>query len=127
MARTHTKIINKVANDSNLIFYRQQSQSILSGVCAGIASAIGQPIWVVRSAFLILLLLTGIVPMSIFYLLLSIVLEKQPVSWETDNSMYEVGIDQIRQLEMQLNAFDRRTTDLEYFMLSDDFNAHIFD
>lgn len=64
--------------------------------------------------------------MTIFYLLLTIVLEKKPLSLEIDDSLYEVGKNRIVELESQLKKFKHRVSDLEYFMLSDDFNAHIF-
>ena len=127
MAKPHTIIFNKIAGSNGLSLYRDPTKGVLTGVCAGIAALFAQPPWLTRLAFLFLLITTGIIPMLIIYLLLSFALEKRQVSWERDHSLYKAGIKQLSQLEDQMEQSQQRVANLEYYMLSDDFNSLIFD
>ena len=58
-------------------FYRSSTNRVLSGVCAGVADYLGGDPTMVRLATVILGVITGIIPMTILYIVVAIVVPER--------------------------------------------------
>lgn len=67
--------------------YRNPEEGIVAGVLAGIADYFDHDPVLWRLGFLLLLVLTAVVPMILFYLLAWIIMPKQPMNRHADYTL----------------------------------------
>lgn len=68
--------------------YRDTQNGKLGGVCAGLATALGAEVWLVRLLFVSLCLFTGFFLAILIYIIACLFVEKIPIQKQQQNSMY---------------------------------------
>ncbi|QFI37079.1 envelope stress response membrane protein PspC [Moritella marina ATCC 15381] len=68
--------------------YRDTQNGKLGGVCAGLATAFGAEVWLVRLLFVSLFLFTGFFLAILIYIIACLLLEKMPIQKQQQNSVY---------------------------------------
>ncbi|PKH07016.1 envelope stress response membrane protein PspC [Moritella sp. Urea-trap-13] len=72
----------------NKQLYRDTQNGKLGGVCAGLATALGAEVWLVRLLFVSLFLFTGFFLAILIYIIACLLLEKMPIQKQQQNSTY---------------------------------------
>lgn len=104
--------------------YRIPEESVINGVCAGIAHYLGLPVFIVRIATIVLSLSGLFIFTVIGYLILSNILEPAPAYYADQDNHYG-GLDVysaeqvIRKLQSSLDKSEMRLRELERYIISD--------
>lgn len=107
--------------------YRIPEESVINGVCAGIAHYLGLPVVIVRVATIVLSLSGLFIFTIVGYLILSNILEPAPAYYaDQDNHYGGLDVDSagqvINKLQRSLDKSEMRLRELERYIISDSYN-----
>ncbi len=107
--------------------YRIPDESVINGVCAGIAHYLGLPIFIIRVVTIIISLSGFFIFTVIGYIVLSKILEPVPAYYADKNNHYGgldsySAIQQINKLQYSINESEMRLRELERYITSDSYN-----
>lgn len=107
--------------------YRIPDESVINGVCAGIAHYLGLPVVIVRVATIILSLSGLFIFTIVGYLILSNILEPAPAYYaDQDNHYGGLDVDSaekvIHKLQCSIEKSEMRLRELERYIISDSYN-----
>jgi phage shock protein C len=71
-----------------ITLYRDTQNGKLGGVCAGLATALGAEVWLVRLLFVSLCLFTGFFLAILIYIIACLFVDKLPIQQQQQNSIY---------------------------------------
>lgn len=71
-----------------ITLYRDTQNGKLGGVCAGLATALGAEVWLVRLLFVSLCLFTGFFLAILIYIIACLFVDKLPIQQQQKNSIY---------------------------------------
>lgn len=120
--------MRRTSNHSGRGFYRSRNGVIL-GVLRGIAEHFGLSVFWVRTAAVVLLLITGIWPITGLYLLAALLMKPEPVvpiDNEAEQEFYDSYIhsrrNAVRRIKRRFDGLERRLQRMEHIITSPEFN-----
>ncbi|WP_020410781.1 envelope stress response membrane protein PspC [Hahella ganghwensis] len=116
-------------NGYNRDLYRDPSKGWIAGVCAGVAEAYGQPVWLARILMLTIFIFSGSLGL-LMYIAGYFLLGKRPVGLEQPSStrpLFDYGETasmRARQLAERMAEVDRRIQAMERYVTSNRFKVN---
>ena len=117
------------ANGYNRNLYRDTDRGWIAGVCAGMAEAYGQPVWLARILMLTIFIFSGSLGL-LLYIAGIFLLDKQPRGLETPQAsrpLFNYGegaAARARQIAERLQAVDRRVQAMERYVTSNRYKVN---
>ncbi|OZG74519.1 phage shock protein C [Hahella sp. CCB-MM4] len=116
-------------NGYNRGLYRDPAKGWIAGVCAGVAEAYGQPVWLARILMLTIFIFSGSLGLLI-YIAGVFLLEKRPRGLEQPHSSRplfnygETASIRARQIAERLKEVDRKVQAIERYVTSNRFKVN---